>query len=127
MNLKLFAAGIVVVGFIVGILFLRGSEAPEENIQTPVEHADIILTSEGFVPRSVRLERSGTITFSTDAGRPFWPASNLHPDHGIYSEFDPRRPVNADDSWTFRFDRTGEWGYHDHLRSYFTGTIYVVE
>lgn len=85
----------------------------------------IMLTDDGYVPRDVRITRGSIVEFSTTRDRPHWPASNLHPDHSIYSEFDPKRPLEPAEVWSFTFDRPGVWNYHDHIRSYFTGRIYV--
>lgn len=86
---------------------------------------EIVLTEEGFSPRDARISRNTTVRFSTDAGRHFWPASNLHPSHDIYPAFDPQRPLAPEESWSFVFEQRGAWGYHDHIRSYYTGILYV--
>jgi plastocyanin len=116
------AITVVMLASIGSLFFLRKSSTP-----VPVNHAEVVLTSKGFVPNEITLKRGGTVTFSTDAGKTFWPASDLHPDHGLYPEFDPRKPLSNDETWTFTFPVQGRWGFHDHIRSYFTGIIYVVE
>lgn len=110
------AAGAVLV---LGIL-PSGSPAPKLSAVPAVE-----LREEGFVPATLVVRRGTTVTFSTARGKPFWPASDIHPTHSIYSEFDPRKPVEHGDSWTFQFDRAGEWRYHDHLAPGERGTIVV--
>jgi plastocyanin len=89
------------------------------------EKVTIALTETGFEPQDVRIRVGDSVTFVATIGKQFWPASNLHPDHSIYPDFDPKRPLRPDESWTFVFEKAGEWRYHDHLRSYFVGTIYV--
>lgn len=93
----------------------------------PLAHVGVVLTDAGFEPRDFSIKRGGTVTFSTDRDVPFWPASNVHPDHSLYPAFDPKRPLGQDETWTFTFDEAGDWGFHDHVRSYFSGTVYVVE
>ena len=85
----------------------------------------IILTEEGFSPRAVRITRGQSITFTTTRSARFWPASDPHPEHTIYPGFDPFGPIAPEESWTFTVDRSGTWNFHDHIRSYFTGTLYV--
>lgn len=85
----------------------------------------VVLTDAGFEPRYVRITQGTQVVFTTTRANQFWPASDPHPSHSIYPEFDPKEPIMPDSSWSFIFDKVGEWGYHDHLRSYFTGTIYV--
>jgi len=93
--------------------------------QTKLEQVSIVLTESGFEPRYVKINLGTTITFTSVLNNPFWPASNLHPSHGIYREFDPRTPLTPDEGWSFTFDKIGTSGFHDHIRSYFTGIIYV--
>lgn len=110
-------------------LFLASSastEALPEDMRERHE-VSITLSDDGFVPQYVRVRRGTRVTFTTTRDANFWPASNTHPAHTMYPEFDPKRPVTASESWSFVFDRVGVWNYHDHIRSYFTGTIYVEE
>ncbi len=85
----------------------------------------VVLRDRGFEPRDLRISKGTTVVFSTDRDHKFWPASNSHPSHAIYPEFDPKHLIEPGDTWSFTFDRVGRWGFHDHVRSYFTGTIYV--
>lgn len=85
----------------------------------------IVLTDVGFEPRYVRVSVGTEIVFTTSRSNQFWPASNEHPTHSLYSEFDSKRPLAPNESWSFVIERVGEWSYHDHVRSYYTGRIYV--
>lgn len=85
----------------------------------------IVLTDEGFTPRYVRVTSGTKITFTTTRANQFWPASNEHPTHSIYPEFDSKQQIEPGSSWSVVLSRKGEWSYHDHLRSYFIGRIYV--
>lgn len=86
---------------------------------------EIVLTENGFSPREVILRRGTRITFSTTRNAPFWPASNSHPVHELYPEFDPDRQIEPDEKWSFVVDKPGTWGFHDHIRAYYRGTLYV--
>ena len=85
------------------------------------------LREEGFYPKEITIGKGDTIQFTTIRTKLFWPASNLHPSHTIYPEFDPNEPIDPNNSWSFQFDRVGEWRYHDHLAPYYTGTIIVLD
>jgi plastocyanin len=87
----------------------------------------VTLTADGFQPAELSIKAGETVTFVTTAGKPFWPASNPHPSHTNYPEFDPQDPIAPTASWSFVFTKVGTWGYHDHLAPYFTGTITVSE
>ena len=47
----------------------------------------ITLTENGYEPSEVSIRKGETVTFKNTTGKLFWPASNLHPSHGIYPEF----------------------------------------
>ena len=97
------------------------------NIQpTGVVHK-MVLGADGYKPRDITVNLGDTIEFSTTEDKPYWPASNVHPTHRLYSEFDPKEPVLPEDTWAFTFDRVGEWRYHDHIAPFYTGVITVVE
>ena len=119
--------GLVVLSaiFLVWILFGAKSQNIEVMDMSNQDEVSIVLNDEGYQPRYVRISPGTAVTFSTTRDNQHWPASNLHPSHEIYPEFDPKRPLEAGETWTFVFNNEGEWGMHDHIRSYYTGIIYV--
>lgn len=86
----------------------------------------IVLTKEGFEPNEITISQGDRVVFTTTSERDFWPASDLHPTHQIYPEFDPKQPIAKDKSWSFVFNKPGQWKYHDHLFSTRRGIINVV-
>lgn len=85
----------------------------------------VTLTDNGFVPVKLTIVKDDTVVFKTSGKEAFWPASDFHPSHGIYPEFDSKRPIDPDESWSFTFRKAGSWKYHDHLASYLRGIIVV--
>lgn len=85
----------------------------------------IVLRNDGFHPRTLTVQSGDTVTFINKTNKAFWPASNNHPQHDIYAGFDSGRPYPPGSSWSFTFERKGKWGFHDHLRSSYTGSIAV--
>jgi plastocyanin len=86
----------------------------------------VTLGGTGFEPSELTINLGDTVRFTTTRSKPFWPASNLHPTHEIYPQFDPKHPIAANDTFSFKFDQAGSWRYHDHLYPGFTGVINVV-
>lgn len=121
------AIGIVGALVLFALAFNLSSAESEVQDRRGMRTVEIVLTEDGFEPRYVRIDAGTEVVFSNERDKPFWPASNLHPQHGIFPEFDPKRPIAPDEEWSFTFDEPGEWGFHDHVRSYFTGIIYVEE
>lgn len=87
----------------------------------------VYLRDDGFHPEEIAVGVGETVTFVNKSSHPFWPASNAHPQHDQFVEFDAGQPLAPGMSWTFKFTREGKWGYHDHIRSYYAGTVYVGE
>ena len=104
-------------------------EAPEASIKNSEKLQsrlhEIELKEDGFYPKELRILPGDMVRFYASAGKSFWPASNTHPSHTLYPEFDPRKPIPPQESWEFVFERTGKWHYHDHLRPGLTGIIIV--
>ena len=87
----------------------------------------IEMTSNGFEPESVTVDVNSTIIFVNKDTESRWPASNVHPTHELYSEFDPKKPILPGESWPFNPKRAGEWRYHDHLFPHIRGVITVID
>jgi len=108
--------------FAAGVFFVV---YPDISPQSGSEYI-IELREDGFYPQEITIKKGETITFATISHKKFWPASNLHPTHGIYPEFDPKEPIEPDESWSFEFKKIGQWTYHDHLFPLYRGTITVL-
>lgn len=82
---------------------------------------------DNYAPTDITIRVGTTVTFINNSESLRWPASDLHPSHLIYSEFDSKAPVKIGERYSFTFNKPGEWGYHDHLAPYITGIINVVD
>jgi plastocyanin len=85
------------------------------------------MTETGFEPRSVLVPPRTMVIFENVSSTDRWPASNIHPTHAIYPEFDPQTPILPGKSWEFTFTKVGDWKMHDHLHPELTGSITVKE
>ncbi len=93
-------------------------------------HSDIVvivMNENGFEPNEVTVHKNEAIMFINKDNGSRWPASNIHPTHELYPEFDPKSPIEAEKSWAFRPQNTGAWKYHDHLKPHMRGIITVKE
>ncbi len=87
--------------------------------------AVITMTAEGFEPPEVIVDTNTTVNFVNKDTVARWPASNLHPTHELYPEFDPKQVIEPGDFWLFKLTKTGTWRYHDHAYPHKRGTITV--
>ncbi len=119
---------VTILSFGVIFLFKYTWHTPATTEEPPgnTTHA-VILSENGFDPQKIVIKKGDTVIFTSVKRGWFWPASNPHPTHTTYTNFDPQEPISSDKSWSFTFTETGEWRYHDHLAPYFIGTVTVSE
>lgn len=94
---------------------------------SPAQAAEVTMrmTESGFEPRELTVNQGDTVIFKNEDTRMRWPASNLHPTHEIYREFDPLQGIEPQNSWSFTFGKAGTWRMHDHIYPQFSGVITV--
>lgn len=102
-----------------------------------VSDAVITYTDAGFVPSSVTVKKGQTVRWMNNSGSKVWPASAVHPTHGVYpqksasdclgSSFDACKGLAQGESWDFTFDVVGEWKFHNHLNASQRGAVNVTE
>lgn len=89
------------------------------------ESAIIYMDESGFEPRQIMVKQGAELVFKNRGKGARWPASNIHPTHGLYPEFDPKQSIAPGQGWRFVFEKPGEWRFHDHLDPSFIGLITV--
>jgi hypothetical protein len=87
---------------------------------------EIHLTAQGIEPKRLVINMGDNVLFINDTQIPFWPASDPHPTHNINPQFDTRRPLNQNETWSYRFQNPGVWRFHDHLASASVGEVVVL-
>jgi len=87
----------------------------------------ITITKDGFSPDEITIHKNEIVDFVNDDIATHWPASNPHPTHDLYQQFDPKNSLLPHQTWSMQFSRVGDWHYHDHIIPYHTGEINVVE
>lgn len=120
---------------------------PQPNINTqplvvevPTVNENVITyTDTGYSPNTITIKNGETVTFKNESSKLMWPASAMHPDHILYSgtsldkhcpdttnsAFDACAEILVGAQWSFKFDKTGAWGFHDHLSPKNFGKITV--
>ena len=91
-----------------------------------VDRHIIRMTGKGFEPKEITILHGDEVLFINNDDADRWPASNFHPTHTLYSEFDPQKVIAPGEFWKFKFDKLGTWRMHDHLIPHMTGTITVL-
>lgn len=100
------------------------SERPSAN---PSSARVIINASGNFSPKTVTVKKGGIVTWVNQSPFEIWPASAPHPVHTNYPGFDAQKGIANGETYSFTFDKTGTWNYHNHLNVASTGVVEVVE
>lgn len=99
----------------------------ESGMNVPADAVVVEMLDDQFFPSEVTVKKDQTVYFLNKGAEDHWPASDIHPTHGIYPEFDPKRPVAPGAWWSFKFYKAGIWRMHDHLFPQITGKVTVQE
>lgn len=116
----------------------QAAEQPAESGKQTAEKI-ITKTDAGFSPNSITIKKGETVTWKNQSAGAFWPASAMHPTHTVYggtslsehcpdtvkTAFDACQGLLVGSSWSFTFEKTGSWKYHDHLNPSHFGTVIV--
>ncbi len=99
----------------------QANPSPENSPSSVVE---VNYDGTSFSPSPITIKKGATVRFVNKSSSPMWVASNPHPVHTDYPGFDQKQ---RGDSYEFTFDKTGTWGYHNHLEPSITGQIIVTD
>jgi len=97
---------------------VTASSSPEQNVI-------VTYSDKGFSPEVIEVAQGGTVTFKNESVRDMWVASNDHPSHLLYSEFDAKKGYTPGSEYGFTFEKVGSWKYHDHLKASLGGIVIV--
>lgn len=78
-----------------------------------------------FSSSPLTIKNGDVVIFKNNSDKSFWPASAFHPTHTNYPDFDTKKPIAPGQTWQFKFTKTGQWAFHDHLNPSATGKIIV--
>lgn len=118
-----------------GAVFIEGEEEGGPAFTV------ITLTESGFSPTSVTVARGETVRFINDSSRGMWVGVDEHPTHTEYdgtstrehcansmntgTSFDQCASVAKGELWDYTFEKTGTFGFHNHVGASNTGTVIV--
>ena len=97
------------------------------------------MTSNGFSPQTVTINKGDKVTWVNLDTNPHWPASASHPTHTVYpgsgiqkcgtaeqpNIFDACKELGPEETFSFTFNEVGEWNYHDHKNPSLFGKVIV--
>jgi plastocyanin len=112
--------------------------ADTQPTELETDEPTIYFTDSGFQPASITVEQGTTVTWINNASSSMWVGSNDHPVHAEYAGSSLAEHCSSGDQTTaafdqcttgdrfsFTFEKTGEWSYHNHEPFARGGTITV--
>lgn len=117
--------------FITILLFLFTLNTVSYILSTHVYAHSVVqiikMTPNAFEPSEATIDANSTVIFINQDKVGRWPASNIHPTHDLYPEFDPKHEIAPGESWSFTAGKPGVWKYHDHSNPHIRGVLSVVK
>lgn len=101
---------------------VQENKAPQSAIVPATYNPD------GITPKEITIKVGDSIEFRNSDLKAHQPASNPHPSHSLYPEFDAKTPIKPGETWVFKFEKAGTWKFHDHANptnTKFQGTVIV--
>lgn len=114
---------IFIIAIMFGIIGLLSVYFLNQNRVSKV----VVMKGNTFEPAKFSVKKGTRVIFKNQSTKSPWPASDYHPTHGIYPEFDSLKGVELGGEWAFVFDKVGRWRFHDHLNPVARGTITVTK
>jgi len=96
-----------------------------QGCKEKITEVEVSLKDDAFNPSTLVIKNCTKVVFKNNGAKDHWPASDLHPTHGIFPEFDPLKGIQPNEQWEFVFEKKGSWKYHDHLHPQIRGIIKV--
>ncbi len=104
----------------------QGQFSGEDDITSPdVAVFEVSYDGTSFSPKTTTINAGDIVVFKNDSQSDLWPASDPHPTHTNYPEFNAQKSIAPGGKFEFKFTKVGTWGYHNHKNHDATGTIIV--
>ncbi len=128
---RLLVIGLVIVAVLLALAVLAGTRpkkatAPVPPVTTPTALGpQVSIAGNAFVPATLKVKAGSTVTWTNQDDYPHWPAANPYPTHSDLPGLNAGKKLNKGDSYSYTFDKTGTYHYHDDLSPIVNGTVIV--
>lgn len=121
---KWFVKGLaVIVVLIVAVSAVLVVQNSKQTSATPI--ASVQITGNAFSPSTIRIKKNQSVTWTNGDTTTHKVASDPYPSQTILPGLDSS-VLNQNDAYTFTFEKTGTYTYHDALNpTAFRGTVIV--
>ncbi len=129
---RLFVAVLFLLVLLTTVLLIRDQQPATPTDQEASELARktslISITSNGFEPATVTIKKGQAVEWTNNDEAQHQIASDPHPTDDALPNLNDNIPLDSGDSFSYVFDKTGTYTYHDELNPLkFNGTVIVEE
>lgn len=104
----------------------NSSTSTTPSTATVSQTFSVSYTTSCYTPSALAIKKGDKVVFTNNTSNKYmWPASDPHPSHTDYPEFDAGKDITPGGTYSFTFTKIGSWGYHDHNKPNCHGTITV--
>lgn len=104
--------------------YSSGEEA-EMPVSPDILVVQIDYNGTSFAKANELIKAGDIIIFKNSSDSAMRVASDPHPTHTAYPEFDSKTEIAPGGKWQFKFTKKGTWSFHDHLNPEARGVIIV--
>ena len=104
----------VVVTLVLLIVIFESSQKPKSNSTAKQQSlsGSVTISKSGFSPATISVKKGATVTWVNQDSKIHRVASDPHPSHTLLPTLDSDDLANGD-TYTFTFEKTGKFTYHD--------------
>ena len=85
----------------------------------------VVIKDNTLNPQQLTVKKGTTVSWANNDESPHWIASDPYPTQTDLPELDSKKGLLQGETYQFKFDKAGRFGYHDKLNSSISGTIIV--
>jgi plastocyanin len=102
------------------------SDKTEETQTLVTNEAQVTITKDGFVPAAITVAKGTQVTWTNTDTEPHQVAADPYPKNDSIPGFDSTIVLQQDESYSFTFEQSGTYTYHDEINALILkGTVLV--
>jgi plastocyanin len=105
------ASAVILLSIAAAISYHRSNH----SALNPKDQAIVSITNQGFSPSTLLVKPGTAVTWTNSDSQPHEVAADPYPKNNSIPGFDSTQVLQAHDSYSFKFEKSGTYHYHDQL------------
>lgn len=123
-------SALLVIAIVIALVTQNNTQQKTPTTSTEqvsnLPEALVSITAEGFMPQTITVKKGQSVIWTNNDGAPHQVSTDPHPTEDGLAGFAAPAPVQPNESYSFTFEESGTYTYHDHLNpEKFLGTVVV--